>query len=66
MQITVNGEHRPWRKNLDLPALLSDLGLTGKRLAIELNGEIIPRSQQQNATLNPDDVLEIVQAIGGG
>ena len=66
IEITVNGEpHR-----LDTPFLVSrlldQLELTGKRLAVELNGEIVPRSQHASTSLNDGDKLEIVVAVGGG
>jgi sulfur carrier protein len=66
IEITVNGEpHR-----LDTPFLVSrlldQLGLTGKRLAVELNGEIVPRSQHASTALTDGDKLEIVVAVGGG
>jgi sulfur carrier protein len=46
--------------------LLHELDLTGKRVAIELNGEIIPRSEHPSVTLSDADQLEIVVAVGGG
>ncbi len=66
IEITVNGTpHR-----LDPPCLISQLldrlELTGKRLAVELNGEIVPRSQHASTSLADGDRLEIVVAVGGG
>jgi sulfur carrier protein len=67
MQISINGN----LKNFDCQAmttadLIHRMNLTGKRIAIECNGEIIPRSQYENTHLNEGDVLEIVGAVGGG
>jgi sulfur carrier protein len=45
---------------------LQDLGLTGKRLALEINQEIVPRSSFDTCMLHAGDRVEIVQAIGGG
>ena len=46
--------------------LLLSLGLADKRLALEINQEIVPRSRFENHILYPDDKVEIVHAIGGG
>jgi len=46
--------------------LLLQLGLSGKRLAVECNGEVIPRSQHAGYVLGAGDCIELVQAIGGG
>lgn len=51
---------------LNVTQLMAILRLTGKRLAIELNGEIVPRSQFSATLLADGDVLEIVGAVGGG
>lgn len=61
----INGER------LELPAstvadLLVARGLAGKRLAVERNGEIVPRSLHATTWLQDGDVLEIVVAVGGG
>lgn len=65
MQIRLNGEVREVTANT-LAALIAELDLSGKRIAVELNGEIAPRSQHAEIRLNADDHVEIVQAIGGG
>ena len=66
MQIMLNGEIREVRDGLALAALLASLDLAGKRIAVELNGEIAPRSRHAAITLRGGDRVEIVQAIGGG
>ncbi len=49
-----------------MAALVEKLGLVGKRLAIELNGEIVPKSTFAEVHLQNGDKLEIVGAVGGG
>lgn len=66
MNITINGEQRVLEDGLNLQQLISQLGLENKRLAIEVNQEMIPRSEHSGYTLKADDQVEIVQAIGGG
>ena len=64
--ITVNGERRQFEDALRLTQLIDRLGLTGKRIAIECNGEIVPRSQFTAKSIADGDKLEIVVAVGGG
>ena len=66
MQIVVNGESAEVSENLSLAELVAGLRLGGQRLAIELNGGIVPRSRWPEVRLNPGDRAEIVRAIGGG
>jgi len=66
MQINLNGETTTLAHALTLTELLEQLGLSGKRLAVELNLEIVPRSQHAQTRLADGDRVEIVQAIGGG
>lgn len=67
MQLTINGKSRSFEADsFNVSHLVQSLELTGKRLAIELNGEIIPRSQFENTKLANGDKLEIVGAVGGG
>jgi len=65
MHVTVNGENRQIPAGSNIAALLADLAITG-RLAVELNGTIVPRSEFEIRTLNAGDTVEIVRAIGGG
>jgi sulfur carrier protein len=64
--VTINGELREFEAALSLAQLLDCLGLAGKKLALERNGEIIPRSRFGAQTLQDGDRLEIVAAVGGG
>jgi sulfur carrier protein len=66
IEITVNGASRRCDSPLEISRLLDQLDLTGKRLAVEVNGEIVPKSQHATTTLNDGDKLEIVVAVGGG
>ena len=64
--LTVNGEARSFAAPLSVAALLDSMGLTGKRLAVERNGEIVPKGLHAEAQLADGDRLEIVVAVGGG
>lgn len=67
MNITINGNIKQFdSENMTISALVMILNLTGKRLAIEKNGEIVPRSQFDAVNLQDGDKLEIVGAVGGG
>jgi len=66
IRLTVNGKPHSFEAALSLTQLLSYLNLTGKRLAVERNGEIIPRSLHDATFLVDGDKLEIVVAVGGG
>jgi sulfur carrier protein len=67
MKISINGNVRQLDgEKLTISALVVTLNLTGKRLAIEKNGEIVPRSQFSEVHLQEGDKLEIVGAVGGG
>ena len=65
MKLTVNGDTLTLNGNT-IADLVSQLELTGRRLAVEMNREIIPKSQHSDFPLNEDDVVEIVHASGGG
>lgn len=66
MNLTINGECREFPAPLSVAALLERLGLVGKRLAVERNGEIVPKSRHGDTALADGDRLEIVVAVGGG
>lgn len=66
MEITVNGKPRQLSDICTLAQLVEHLDLTGKRIAIEHNGDIAPRSQFNQILLADGDRLEIVVAVGGG
>jgi sulfur carrier protein len=67
MEITVNGSTRTVDvASPDVAALVRALGLEGKRIAVEKNGEIVPKSRYGDTPVLPGDRLEIVAAVGGG
>jgi thiamine biosynthesis protein ThiS len=66
MNIYLNGEAREVPDNCSAAQLVEELGLGAKRIAMELNREIVPRSSYAETTLKADDKVEIVHAIGGG
>jgi sulfur carrier protein len=66
IELTVNGAVRRFAEALTVAALVDTLGLAGKRIAVEKNGEIVPRSQHDSTALADGDTLEIVVAVGGG
>lgn len=65
MQIMLNGETRACTAQTVLE-LIAELGYVDKRIAVELNGEIVPKSQHADTFLKDADQLEIVVAVGGG
>ena len=66
MIVYVNGEIREIAENSHVTDVIADMGLTGKRIAVELNKEILPFDQHGAQVLQANDRLEIVHAIGGG
>lgn len=66
MRIRVNGEDREVRAGITAAELLDELELGGRRLALEVNEDIVPRSRFEDHRLQPGDRVEVVQAIGGG
>jgi thiamine biosynthesis protein ThiS len=66
MEILLNGAVQQVENNCNIKNLIEKMELTQKRLAVEVNLEIIPRSQFDHYCLSPGDRVEIVQAIGGG
>jgi sulfur carrier protein len=64
--LSVNGEKLEFTSNPRIADLLGKLALEGKKIAIERNGEIVPRSRFPDTWLADGDRLEIVVAVGGG
>ena len=64
--IFINGESQQISNDTTIEQLLENLSLSHKRLAVEINQEIVPRSEFTTHKLNYQDKVEIVQAIGGG
>ena len=66
INVTVNGTPREFGDALTFSQLLDQLALAGRRLAVERNGEIVPRSHFGEARLADGDRIEVVIAVGGG
>ncbi|MGS0540243.1 sulfur carrier protein ThiS [Xanthomonas oryzae] len=66
MNIQLNGSLRTLPDNLSLAALLDKEGLAQRRVAVEVNGEIVSRGRHAEHALHEGDVVEIVHALGGG
>ena len=66
MKLLVNGETRSFDGVADVAGLMKTLGLDPRKVAVELNLEIVPRSTYAGARLAEGDRLEIVQVVGGG
>lgn len=66
IQVTVNGAAHRFDQPLDVAALIERFELSGKKIAVERNGEIVPKSAHRSTPLVDGDRLEIVVAVGGG
>jgi sulfur carrier protein len=66
MEIVLNGQAKTLAGPLSVEALVTALGFTGKRIAVERNGEIVPKSTHAQVMIAAGDRLEIVVAVGGG
>ncbi|MCW9015057.1 MAG: sulfur carrier protein ThiS [Gammaproteobacteria bacterium] len=66
MLVSLNGEQKELAEGIKLSELIDMLDLSHRRLAIEINQEIVPKSQHAKYEIKPNDKIEIVHAIGGG
>lgn len=66
MQILVNGQPHSVDRGCSIVQLIERLDLAGKRVAVERNGEIVPKSRHGETVLDEGDRLEVVVAVGGG
>lgn len=66
MQIIVNGSTTEIPDGLDMKGLVEQLDLTGRRIAVEVNQELVPRSRFDGYRLSAGDRVEIIHAVGGG
>jgi len=66
MNVYLNGEQQELALDSSLAALVEAMGLGGQRIAVEVNQEIVPRSQYADHRLQEGDRVEVVRAIGGG
>ena len=66
MKIIVNGEETSLPEDSNIQDLVAELGFTNKRIAIEVNEAIIPKSKHQSYLLKGLDRVEVINAVGGG
>ncbi len=66
LTLQINGEKKQLSADSCVSALVETMPLAGKRFAIELNGEIVPKSAHATTLLHDGDKLEVVVAVGGG
>jgi len=66
MRILLNGENIEVSDAISVQGLIEQLQLAGRRIAVEVNEDIVPRSEHEAHSLEPGDRIEIVHAIGGG
>jgi len=66
MNIQLNGKPHEFASSCSVADLLASLGYAGKRIAVEHNGEIVPKSRHADVILVENDQVEIVVAVGGG
>jgi sulfur carrier protein len=66
IQITVNGAEQRYEQSLAVSDLIARMALAGKKIAVERNGEIVPKSAHGSTMVLDGDRLEIVAAVGGG
>jgi sulfur carrier protein len=66
MKIFLNGEAKTLTAPVTVAALLADMGLAQRRVAVEVNREIVPRSRHADYSIQDNDRVEVVFAIGGG
>ena len=66
MNIVLNGQAKTLSGPISVSVLIDELGYTGKRIAVERNGEIVPKSTYASVQIEAGDRLEIVVAVGGG
>jgi sulfur carrier protein len=66
IQVILNGESRTVEAGATVSELLARMNAAGRRVAVERNGEIVPKSRHRETQLADGDRLEIVIAVGGG
>lgn len=66
MEIVLNGKAHRVSDGARIDQLIATLGFTGKRIAVERNGQIVPRSRHGETAVQAGDRIEIVVAVGGG
>lgn len=64
--ITINGKEYPFKEEGTLASVLKELNITPVHIAVEHNGEIVPGESLGQTVVNPGDIIEIIQFVGGG
>ena len=66
MTIMLNGEERTLKEGTTVAELIAELGIKKRRIAVEVNQDIIPREEYATTELHPGDLVEVVHFVGGG
>jgi sulfur carrier protein len=66
VNVVINGKSRCVREHVTVAALLEELGMTARPIAVEVNREVVPRDTHTSWTLHEGDQLEVVTLVGGG
>jgi thiamine biosynthesis protein ThiS len=66
MTVVLNGAEQSCREGWTLADLVAEMGLAGRRIAVEINRNIIPRDEYNSYRLQPGDEIEVVHFVGGG
>ena len=66
IRVTINGRDLDLPEPISLECYIEQQGLAGRRLAVAHNGDVVPRDEYQDATIDDGDTLEIVRPVGGG
>jgi sulfur carrier protein len=66
MNVTVNGEPSALAEGTTVAALVAQLGLRERRVAVEVNQQVVPRDAYADTALRAGDIIEIVHFVGGG
>lgn len=64
--MTINGENTNWYEGMTVEDLITAVGYEKNRIAVECNGEIVPKADYTTVTLKEKDKLEVVSFVGGG
>jgi len=66
IRVVINGQAEMLKEDITVAQMLESRGMAGKRVAVECNGEIVPRGRHAETPLSDGDRIEIVSAVGGG
>ncbi len=66
MQVTINGEHEAFEREMSVADLLADRRIESRRVAVEINEDIVPRKTYADRLVRDGDRIEIVTFVGGG